>query len=126
MASDFKTRYREHQAELVKVAAKGESTSQLQRADKDLNGEDYCSSFDEVNRFSLLKFDDEDVSPKQSFISPDDIPPSPAPARDLVLSIWDFAGQEIYHAAQEAFFSEQSLYIVVWNMTMNSESEMDL
>jgi GTPase SAR1 family protein len=126
MASDFKTRYREHQAELVKVAAKGESTSQLQRADKDLNGEDYCSSFDEVNRFSLLKFDDEDVSPKQSFVSPDDIPPSPAPARDLVLSIWDFAGQEIYHAAQEAFFSEQSLYIVVWNMTMNSESEMDL
>ena len=47
------------------------------------------------------------------------------PARDLVLSIWDFAGQEIYHAAQEAFFSERALYLVVWDMRKNSESEMD-
>lgn len=48
------------------------------------------------------------------------------PAHDLVLSIWDFAGQEIYHAAQEAFFSRQSLYLVVWNMTLHAEAEMDL
>lgn len=51
--------------------------------------------------------------------------PPPAPAQDLVLSIWDFAGQEIYHAAQEAFFSERALYLVVWDMTKNTEKEMD-
>jgi GTPase SAR1 family protein len=47
------------------------------------------------------------------------------PASDLVLSIWDFAGQEIYHSAQEAFFSERALYLVVWNMTKNSKEDMD-
>ena len=53
-------------------------------------------------------------------------PRSPlAPAPDLVLSIWDFAGQEIYHAAQEAFFSERALYLVVWDMTKNTEEDMD-
>lgn len=51
--------------------------------------------------------------------------PCPLPACDLVLSIWDFAGQEIYHAAQEAFFSERALYLVVWDMTKNSEKDMD-
>ena len=47
------------------------------------------------------------------------------PPPDLVLSIWDFAGQEIYHAAQEAFFSERALYLVVWDMTKNSEKDLD-
>jgi GTPase SAR1 family protein len=46
---------------------------------------------------------------------------------DLVtLSVWDFAGQEIYHSAHEAFFSNQALYLVVWDMRNHSPRSIDL
>lgn len=44
---------------------------------------------------------------------------------DVALSVWDFAGQEIYHAAQEVFFSNHALYMVVWDMTKNSPQDFD-
>lgn len=82
---------------------------------------------------------------------------SPAETRatlcSLELSIWDFAGQDIYHAAQEvstffcfiylfiyfaylvytflhdiclqAFFSRHALYMIVWDMTKSTPSDFD-
>ena len=31
--------------------------------------------------------------------------------------IWDFSGQEEYHAIYQCFFSKRSLYLLVWNVT---------
>lgn len=35
---------------------------------------------------------------------------------DVKLSVWDFAGQHVYHATHELFFSPHALYVVVWDM----------
>jgi GTPase SAR1 family protein len=31
-------------------------------------------------------------------------------------SVWDFAGQHVYHATHELFFSPRALYVLVWDM----------
>jgi hypothetical protein len=36
--------------------------------------------------------------------------------------VWDFAGQHVYHATHELFFSSQSLYVLVWDMGVNNPS----
>jgi hypothetical protein len=35
---------------------------------------------------------------------------------DVKFSVWDFAGQHVYHATHELFFSNQALYVLVWDM----------
>jgi hypothetical protein len=35
---------------------------------------------------------------------------------DVKLSVWDFAGQHVYHATHELFFSNRALYVLVWDM----------
>ena len=35
---------------------------------------------------------------------------------DVVFSIWDMAGQEVYYATHQCFLSRNTLYLVVWNM----------
>lgn len=37
----------------------------------------------------------------------------------------DFAGQDIYHAAHEVFFTPRALYLVVWDITQNSSKQFD-
>ena len=37
------------------------------------------------------------------------------------LSVWDFAGQEIYYTTHQFFLSDRALYIVVFNMAKNEE-----
>ncbi|KAL7549708.1 hypothetical protein ACHAWF_012972 [Thalassiosira exigua] len=39
---------------------------------------------------------------------------------DVKFSVWDFAGQHVYHATHELFFSSQSLYVLVWDMGANN------
>jgi len=39
-------------------------------------------------------------------------------------SVWDFAGQHVYHATHELFFSPRSLYVLVWDMGATNESTM--
>uniref|UniRef100_A0A7S1CU18 Uncharacterized protein n=1 Tax=Skeletonema marinoi TaxID=267567 RepID=A0A7S1CU18_9STRA len=39
---------------------------------------------------------------------------------DVTFSMWDFAGQHVYHATHELFFSSQSLYVLVWDMGANN------
>jgi internalin A len=34
---------------------------------------------------------------------------------DIKLNIWDFGGQEIYHATHQFFLTERSVYLLVWN-----------
>ena len=35
---------------------------------------------------------------------------------DVKFSVWDFAGQHVYHATHELFFSSRALYVIVWDM----------
>jgi GTPase SAR1 family protein len=37
-------------------------------------------------------------------------------------SVWDFAGQHVYHATHELFFSPHALYVVVWDMGATNEA----
>jgi internalin A len=39
----------------------------------------------------------------------------------IKLNVWDFGGQEIYHATHQFFLTEQSLYLVVWNARLGSD-----
>lgn len=42
----------------------------------------------------------------------------PAPASEkseIKLNVWDFGGQEIYHATHQFFLTKRSVYILVWN-----------
>ncbi|KAK5576072.1 hypothetical protein RB653_007210 [Dictyostelium firmibasis] len=41
--------------------------------------------------------------------------------QDITLSIWDFAGQEIYYTTHQFFLSERSVYIVAWNCALAEE-----
>eukprot|EP00555_Chaetoceros_dichaeta_P012218 CAMPEP_0198264196 /NCGR_PEP_ID=MMETSP1447-20131203/14938_1 /TAXON_ID=420782 /ORGANISM="Chaetoceros dichaeta, Strain CCMP1751" /LENGTH=1385 /DNA_ID=CAMNT_0043953057 /DNA_START=109 /DNA_END=4263 /DNA_ORIENTATION=+ len=34
----------------------------------------------------------------------------------IKFSMWDFAGQHVYHSSHEIFFSERALHILVWDM----------
>ena len=42
----------------------------------------------------------------------------------LLLNLWDFAGQHVYHGTHEIFFSPHSLYVVVWNMMASSSERL--
>ena len=35
---------------------------------------------------------------------------------EVVFSIWDMAGQEVYYATHQCFLSRNTLYLVVWSM----------
>jgi GTPase SAR1 family protein len=35
---------------------------------------------------------------------------------NVKFSVWDFAGQHVYHATHELFFSSRALYVLVWDM----------
>lgn len=38
------------------------------------------------------------------------------------LSVWDFAGQELYYASHSFFLSERSIYVVVFDMRYDEEN----
>lgn len=39
----------------------------------------------------------------------------PQQVPEMRLSVWDFGGQEIYHATHQFFLTDRSLFLVVWN-----------
>jgi GTPase SAR1 family protein len=41
---------------------------------------------------------------------------------DVKFSVWDFAGQHVYHATHELFFSPRALYVLVWDMGATNPS----
>lgn len=43
---------------------------------------------------------------------------------DVKLSVWDFAGQHVYHATHELFFSPRALYVLVWDMGATNSSTL--
>lgn len=43
---------------------------------------------------------------------------------DVKFSVWDFAGQHVYHATHELFFSQRALYVLVWDMGVTNRKTM--
>ncbi|KAL7579107.1 hypothetical protein ACA910_019138 [Epithemia clementina (nom. ined.)] len=43
---------------------------------------------------------------------------------DVKFSVWDFAGQHVYHATHELFFSSNALYVLVWDMGANNKDTL--
>jgi hypothetical protein len=43
---------------------------------------------------------------------------------DIKFSVWDFAGQHVYHATHELFFSPRALYVLVWDMGATNKDTM--
>jgi hypothetical protein len=41
----------------------------------------------------------------------------------IVLKMWDFGGQEYYHATHRLFLSSNALYVLVWDEANNQQSE---
>uniref|UniRef100_A0A7S4J5Y0 Roc domain-containing protein n=1 Tax=Odontella aurita TaxID=265563 RepID=A0A7S4J5Y0_9STRA len=39
----------------------------------------------------------------------------------IKFSVWDFAGQDVYHATHEIFFSPNALYVLVWDMAAHNK-----
>lgn len=56
------------------------------------------------------------VIPKETFrndiFQKNDISP---PEQDFIINLWDFGGQEIYHATHQFFLTKRSLYLFVWH-----------
>lgn len=47
--------------------------------------------------------------------------PHPGQKAEILLNTWDFGGQKIYRVTHQFFFSEQAIYILVWNPRQGSE-----
>jgi hypothetical protein len=45
----------------------------------------------------------------------------PHTEHEIILNIWDFGGQHIYHATHQFFFTKRSLYVIVWNARLGAE-----
>ncbi|KAL6054440.1 Myotubularin-like phosphatase domain [Balamuthia mandrillaris] len=48
--------------------------------------------------------------------------PPPEGKKKVTLSVWDFAGQEIYYSTHQFFLSERALYLLVWNVAKSEET----
>lgn len=42
---------------------------------------------------------------------------------EIMLNVWDFGGQEIYHATHQFFLTTRSVYLVVWNARLTRDYE---
>ncbi|RCV66037.1 Leucine-rich repeat (LRR) protein [Methanophagales archaeon] len=42
---------------------------------------------------------------------------------EIKLNVWDFGGQEIYHATHQFFLTKRSLYLLVWNARKSQDYE---
>src|SRR5262249_38320652 len=40
---------------------------------------------------------------------------------EIILNMWDFGGQHIYHSTHQFFFTKRSLYVLVWNARLGAE-----
>lgn len=42
-------------------------------------------------------------------------------ADQMILNVWDFGGQQIYHTTHQFFMTKRSLYLLVWNARLEPE-----
>ncbi len=54
-------------------------------------------------------------------IKPFSFPHPHRPGVTMTLNVWDFGGQQIYHATHQFFMTKRSLYLLIWNARANAE-----
>ena len=54
-------------------------------------------------------------------IRPYCLPHPKKPDTTLMLNVWDFGGQQIYHTSHQFFMTKRSLYLLVWNARGDQE-----
>ncbi|AEE49119.1 COR domain-containing protein [Haliscomenobacter hydrossis] len=58
---------------------------------------------------------------EQAWLSTDGIVIEPYPLGIYALQLWDFAGQDIYHATHRLFMQSEVVYLLAWNKETQSE-----
>ena len=46
-------------------------------------------------------------------------------AKEVILTLWDFAGQHLYYASHSVFLSERAVYLLVYNLSKNLIAEAE-
>ena len=46
-------------------------------------------------------------------------------AKEIVLSVWDFAGQHVYYTSHPVFLSPRAVYVLVYNLSKNLSAQAD-
>lgn len=46
-------------------------------------------------------------------------------AKEVILTLWDFAGQHLYYASHSVFLSERAVYVLVYNLSKNLMAEAE-
>lgn len=46
-------------------------------------------------------------------------------AKEVILTLWDFAGQHLYYASHSVFLSERAVYLLVYNLSKNVIAEAE-
>jgi len=75
-----------------------------------------------ANRLILNTFKKEETT-KGIDILEWNITASTAKQEKIKLNVWDFGGQEIYHATHQFFLTKRSLYLLVWNARKSRDYE---
>ena len=74
-----------------------------------------------VKRLALDKFSENEVTTKGIDIQSWKITAPNDTKTEMSLNVWDFGGQEIYHATHQFFLTQRSLYILVWDARQEEE-----
>ncbi len=74
-----------------------------------------------IKRLSLDKYSENQATTKGIEIQGWKLPAPDNPATEMSLNVWDFGGQEIYHATHQFFLTQRSLYILVWDARQEEE-----
>ena len=46
-------------------------------------------------------------------------------AKEVILTLWDFAGQHLYHASHPVFLSPRAVYVLVYNLSKSLSAEAE-
>lgn len=74
-----------------------------------------------VKRLTLDKFSENEVTTKGIDIRSWKVTAPNDSKTEMSLNVWDFGGQEIYHATHQFFLTQRSLYILVWDARQEEE-----
>ncbi len=74
-----------------------------------------------IRRLIQDEYSDEEPTTEGIDIYPWEISAPDDPDKRVTLNIWDFGGQEIYHATHQFFLTRRSLYLLVWDARQEEE-----
>ncbi|WP_207681591.1 COR domain-containing protein [Desulfonema magnum] len=74
-----------------------------------------------MRRLTMDKYSEGQITTEGIDIHPWEISAPDDFETQMILNVWDFGGQEIYHATHQFFLTQRSLYILVWDARQEEE-----